>query len=220
MYELFILCYDHVTREAFESDLSSKTLAILLLNEAGELMGFSTQEIYQANVKSGPVNVLFSGDTVITPSCWGTQELVKGWCEVAAQMLKSAGEIPCYWFLISKGYRTYLYLPLFFNSYHPRPDGNEAELEGILNQLAEAKFPGFYDPANGLIRFPVPSGQLGSSLSEVPHHRDQNRDVQFFLERNPNYAAGVELACLARIRMDNTHGLGKRMLGRTMKRFS
>lgn len=220
MYQLFISCYDHVTPQAFESDLSSKTLAILLLNETRELMGFSTQEIYQFNMNGSLVNVLFSGDTVITPSCWGTQELVKGWCEVAAQMLKTSGEMSCYWFLISKGYRTYLYLPLFFNAYHPRPSGHEANLKEILDQLAEARFPGCYDPTNGLIRFPVHCGQLGSDLAEVPHHRDQNGDVQFFLARNPDYAAGVELACLAPINIENTHGLGRRMLGHAMKRLS
>lgn len=218
MFALFETCYHHVTRYAFESDLSSKTLAILLLDDKQELMGFSTQEIYRSGTRDGPASILFSGDTIITPSCWGSQELVKGWCEVAARMLEEAEGMPCYWFLISKGYRTYLYLPLFFQIYHPHHDGHGAELVEMLNHLAEEKFPECYDRVSGLIRFPVRRGQLGDDLNGIPHHRDQNRDVRFFLEKNPDYVDGVELACLAQITIDNTHGWGKRMLGQAMRR--
>lgn len=218
MYALFETCYLHVTRAAFESDLSSKTLAILLLDDKQELMGFSTQEIYRSTTRDGLAIILFSGDTIITPSCWGSQELVKGWCEVAANMLDNAAGIPCYWFLISKGYRTYLYLPLFFKIYHPHHDGSGKELVEILNDLAEKKFPGCFDRDSGLIRFPVCRGQLGDDLKGIPHHRDQNCDVRFFLEKNPDYVDGVELACLAPITIDNTRGWGKRMLGQAMRR--
>jgi len=220
MYALLAACYDHVTRNVFESDLTAKTLAVLLLDEKQQLMGFSTQQIYQTRTLDGPLKILFSGDTVITPSCWGTQELVKGWCEVAARMLKEADDMPCYWFLISKGYRTYLYLPLFFQIYHPHPDERGAELVEILNHLAEEKLPGCFDTNSGLIRFPSRRGQLGDEFNEIPHHRDQDRDVRFFLKMNPDYREGVELACLAPITIENTHGWGKRMLAQAMKKFS
>lgn len=219
MHALFEGCYDHAPKSAFDSDLAEKTHVVLLLDDSRRLMGFSTQQIYQTETHDGPAIILFSGDTVITPACWGSQELVRGWCEVAARMLTNAGEVPCYWFLISKGFRTYLYLPLFFTTYHPHPDGHGTALKPILDRLASEKFGDFYDPTTGLIRFPSSKGQLGDGMAEIPDHRHDDRDVRFFLEQNPNYASGVELACLAPITLENTHGVGRRILTQTQNRL-
>ena len=35
------------------------------------------------------------------------------------RMLKEHRGTPVYWFLISKGYRTYRFLPVFFNRFYP-----------------------------------------------------------------------------------------------------
>ena len=220
MHALFEACYDCAPKSAFDADLADKTHVVLLLDEAQRLMGFSTQQIYEIETADGHAIILFSGDTVIAPSCWGTQELVRGWCELTAQMLIDAGEVPCYWFLISKGFRTYLYLPLFFKNYHPHPDRLGMGLKLLLDQLAVEKFPGAYDPATGLIRFPSSKGQLGGDLAEIPDHRHDNRDVRFFLAQNPDFTCGVELACLAPISLANTHGLGRRILTQSLKRLT
>ena len=217
MHALFEACYDCAPKSAFDADLADKTHVVLLLDETQRLMGFSTQQIYQIKTADGPANILFSGDTEIAQSCWGTQKLVRGWCEVAARMVANAGEVPCYWFLISKGFRTYLYLPLFFKVYHPHPDGHGAKLKPLLDQLADEKFHDAYHPATGLIRFSSSQGQLGDRLADVPYHRHQDRDVQFFLSRNPDYASGVELACLAPITLANTYGIGRRILTQALK---
>jgi len=220
MYALFASVYDGVSREMFDEDLSAKTWVVLLLDEELRVMGFSTQEVYQSETAGGPVKILFSGDTVVAPSHWGSQVLVKGWCEVAARVVESAGGLPCYWFLISKGYRTYLYLPLFFVNYHPNRNGIAPELGAVLEHVAQEKFSGSFDPESGLIRFPDHAARLGGGLKNIPHHRDQDPDVEFFLEMNPGFADGVELACLAPLNVDNTRGVGRRMLTQAMKRLS
>lgn len=220
MHALFEACYDYASKSAFDADLADKTHIVLLLDEVQQLMGFSTQQIYQVETPNGPANILFSGDTVIAPSCWGTQELVRGWCELTARMLTEAGEVPCYWFLISKGFRTYLYLPLFFKTYHPHPDGIGTILKPLLDRLASEKFPDAYDSTSGLIHFQSSKGQLGGEFAEIPDHRHENRDVRFFLAQNPDFASGVELACLAPISLANTHGLGRRILTHSLKRLT
>lgn len=216
MHALMSACYEHVSEEVFERDLARKTVAVLLLDERDALMGFSTQEIYQTRQLGQERKILFSGDTIVSPTCWGSQELVKGWCKVAARMLADAGVMPCYWFLISKGYRTYLYLPLFFETYHPNPSGND-ELRGLLDALAEEKFPGCYDPTTGLIRFPGRGTRLGNALADIPPHRGRDANVDFFLQHNPDYRDGVELACLAPITLENTRGVGRRLLTRALE---
>ena len=40
----------------------------------------------------------------------------------------------------------------------------------------------------------------------------KNKNIQFFLRKNPNYQKGDELVCLAEISFDNLTNLGKRVL--------
>ena len=206
MLHLMQRCYEGVTAEKFEADLSEKTHVILLLNEANHLCGFSTQQIYLHHTKEGPIRVLFSGDTIISQEYWGTQELARGWCAVAAQALHLQPTLPLHWLLISKGYRTYLYLPLFFRHYLPNPDCESSEL---WQSIATQKFGAAFDPSTGIVRS---SGPLTAGLAEVPEGRQDDPHVHYFLERNPGYAEGDELVCLAEVSLANTHGIGHRWL--------
>lgn len=212
MFALFAAHYAHVTRQGFEADLAAKTWVILLLDDQEEIRGFSTQEVYLFTNAGRDQHILFSGDTIIEPACWGSQELVRGWCTIAARLLSAAGDTPCYWFLISKGYRTYLYLPLFFLTYYPHHQGCGMELKPLLDAVAEAKFTRAYDPISGLIRFDEAHGQLAKALTEIPSKREDDPAVSFFLKRNPDFAQGVELACLAPITLANTHRIGRALL--------
>ena len=212
MFDLFATHYACVSRQSFDADLVAKTWVILLHDEARVIRGFSTQEIYTFVYAGQDQRILFSGDTIIAPAYWGSQELVRGWCAVTARMLAAAGSTPCYWFLISKGYRTYLYLPLFFLTYYPHHQGDDADLKPLLDTVARAKFGNAYNPTSGLIRFDETHGQLTEALTEIPSKRSDDPAVQFFLERNPDFAQGVELACLAPLTLSNTHRLGRSLL--------
>jgi hypothetical protein len=213
VFALFSRCYDCVNESAFLKDLGEKTSIILLSDQTGRLMGFSTQQVYGWTLSGEPIRVLYSGDTVIDPACWGSQELAKAWCRVAAGAMQGPPEQRTFWFLISKGCRTYLYLPLFFRHFIPGA-GTEAppEWKALLDDLAYHKFGQAYDPHSNLIRFPASQGQLTAELAVIPPSRRDDPDVAFFLQRNPDYAHGVELACLAEVSLENTHGVGRRWL--------
>jgi len=212
MFALFSSHYDCVSRNDFMADLTRKTSVILLFDDNDIIRGFSTQEIYDSEYLGERIRVLFSGDTIIDPACWGSQELVRGWCALVAKMLQEAGPRKCYWFLISKGHRTYLYLPLFFKTFYPNHAETTQELRPLLEKLAQEKFPHAFDEKLGLIRFDSSQGQLRGDLCEVPDGRRDNADVSYFMKRNPDYAQGSELACLAEISLNNTHGVGRRFL--------
>src|SRR6185295_8869042 len=75
--EMFALLYQHfngVTPEQFARDLAEKNLALLLRRE-DRLVGFSTQLAYTTTFEGRPVNVLYSGDTIVSPEAWGTTAL-------------------------------------------------------------------------------------------------------------------------------------------------
>lgn len=213
VFHLFQRCYDCVECAVFEKDLRQKTSIILLTDEEDHVVGFSTQQVYECDFHGEMVRVLYSGDTVIDPAHWGSQLLVKGWCQVAARAMDAVPKMRTFWFLISKGCRTYLYLPLFFRKFLPSvANDHEPWQKELLDQLASEKFGTDYDTASGLIRFPASRGQLTAELAEIPAGRRDDVHVRHFLSLNPDFAQGVELACLAEICLENTRGLGRRWL--------
>ncbi len=218
VFALFSRCYDCVEEEVFRKDLEAKTSIILLSDELGKVVGFSTQQVYEWQLSGEPIRVLYSGDTVIDPASWGSQELAKAWCRVAARAMLGPPAARTFWFLISKGCRTYLYLPLFFRHFIPGVGeaGAPQEWKGLLDELALHKFGEAYDPWTGLIRFPASRGQLTQELATIPASRRDDPHVAFFLGRNPDYTDGVELACLAEVSLENTHGVGRRWLNQAL----
>jgi hypothetical protein len=211
MFTVFARHYEAISRPRFESDLDEKDAVILLEDGSGAISGFSTQKILRATVGGREIRALFSGDTVIDRSQWGEQELVRGWCRFAGSVLQQE-ETPLYWFLISKGYRTYLYLPLFFREFFPRSGAEMPPCErSVLDTFASLKFGDHYDRRSGLISFPESLGQLANDVADVPLHRRDHEHVRFFLERNPDYAKGTELACLTEISLANLNDFGRRI---------
>lgn len=214
LFDLFARHYEHVAWPRFQADLAEKDCVVLLRDGAtGEVRGFSTQKVISAVVRGRQLRALFSGDTVIDPAFWGDQELIRGWCRFAGAVRAANPGTPLYWFLISKGYRTYLYLPLFFARYYPSPTEATPPFEQeVIDTLATQKFGDCYRPASGTLEFPERLGNLTPTLAAVPLARQRDHRVRFFLERNPTYALGTELVCLAEISPGNMRSIAGRVL--------
>jgi hypothetical protein len=216
MFSVFSRHYDCVTWENFNRDLEEKSSVIVLRDGAGEICGFSTQKIMRAVVEGVKIRAIFSGDTIVDRRSWGDQELGKAWCRWVATLYAEEPDTRLFWFLISKGYRTYLYLPLFFHEFYPRLDTTIPAFERqVLNTLAGTKFKEHYNRETGLITFPQSQGQLKPEYALISPRRLDHPHVRFFLERNPDYTSGTELACLAEISPCNM----KLFAGRIISRF-
>jgi len=214
MYEIFSRHYDCISVDRFLSDLAEKDCVLVLHDDAnGAICGFSTQKLLRVSVGGKPVRAVFSGDTIVDRMHWGDQELGRCWCRYVSSVCAEEPDVPLYWLLISKGYRTYLYLPLFFEVFYPNFQTPTPEFEQcVLDTLASAKFPRYYRPGKGVIEFPESQGQLKPHLAEIPVRRVRNPHVQFFLSRNPHFASGTELACLAEISASNMKLFAGRIL--------
>jgi hypothetical protein len=203
MFALYTSYFDTSDRLTFERDLAEKEWVILLRGEDGGVEGFSTL----MRMTVGEATVFFSGDTIVARHRWGAFDLPRIWSRYVFTM---AGP-NVYWFLISSGYRTYRYLPLFFREFYPRADGG-APLKPLLDTIAAAKFGDAYDPDSGVVRLATPA-PLRDGVSD-PELRMHNPDVRFFVTRNPGHANGDELACLVPIDVANLTSAGLRMIGR------
>ena len=212
MFAVHARLYERVTERAFRHDLEEKQW-VLLLRDGRAIRGFTTILVLDTEVAGEALRVVFSGDTGIDPQFWGGQALVRAWAQFMGEVLARDPGRRLYWFLISKGYRTYLYLPLFFHAFYPRAGVATPAFERqLIVRLGTAKYPGDFDPRTGVIAFAESHGQLVPRLADTPRHRREHPHVRFFLETNPGYADGHELVCVAEISPDNMKGLARRML--------
>jgi len=205
MYNLYSENYNHTSKELFFSDLANKQFVIMVFDESHEIQGFSTAGINPKNCGTQNYNILFSGDTIISPEHWGTQELLKGFMTLVGKLLASDKEKEWYWFLISKGHRTYMYLALFFKAYYPHVKKTDPKLKHILNEVASKMFPESWLPEKDLIVFPEKMGELTPELAKGSFNKTHNKHVAFFLEKNPHFYRGEELACITSLSFENIH---------------
>ena len=107
--------------------------------------------------------------------------------------------VPLFWFLISKGYKTYLLLSRNFPEHWPRRDRPTPPWQAaVLDDLASRKFGSSWHPLRGVLIFDPPAGRLRAGISPVePVLGDP--DVAFFVARNPGHTRGDELCCLGRV---------------------
>lgn len=214
MFALLQRFFHGVTRPGFDRDLAEKEWAILLKDgPKGEIRGFSTLMSYDSEWARSPVRVLFSGDTIIHPDYWGETVLPRLWARLVFRLAAETPQTKTFWFLISSGYKTYRFLPVYFRKFHPSCDRpTPPAMKGLLDAVALRKFPEEYEPATGIVRLSA-STPLKKGVAEVTPARHRDPHVAFFLGANPEYGTGDELACLTEISPDNLTRAGRRMLG-------
>lgn len=198
MHGLMAKHYEAVSQERFDQDLTVKDEVLMLHDADGELRGFTTLAWNPAG-RFDEGDILFSGDTIIDRGCWGTQELVRAFCRRAGEWKTASGR-RLFWFLISKGHRTFLYLPLFARRFHPHPEAAEDEWAMLAGKVATQLFGDCWKSAEGVIRFSASQGHL---RDELVNEREKNPWVRYFLERNPGHASGEELVCLTEMDESN-----------------
>jgi hypothetical protein len=205
-----------VSRRSFEEDLAAKTAVILLEDAGGVLRGFSTLLVYDTTAADRPLTVVYSGDTIVERPWWGSPTLARTWIQSVRRLTASAGSSSAasaelYWLLLTSGFRTYRFLPVFYRSFFPRFDvETPARTQAIVDAVASAQFGQQYDRGRGIVRLARPQVLAGDLLA-VPAGRDFDPHVRFFLERNPGYVQGDELVCLTRIDDANLTPAGLRM---------
>jgi hypothetical protein len=209
MFALLSSHFTGVEGATFQSDLAEKNAVILLEDLAGGLRGFSTLAVYASQAVGRPVTVVYSGDTIVERAWWGSPVLARAWIRSVRRLVPATAEV--YWLLLTSGFRTYRFLPVFFHAFHPRVDRETPNDErALVDAMAAERFGARYDAATGLVRLARPQ-VLADQLLEVPEGRGRDPHVRYFLERNPGFVNGDELACLTRIHDDNLTAAGRRM---------
>jgi hypothetical protein len=210
MYRLLTQHFNGVTQEQFHQDTSEKNW-VVLIERAGRIVGFSTILAYETLLNKLPHSVIYSGDTIVAPEAWNTSALPRAWIESVAKLRQFYARGPYLWMLITSGFRTYRFLPLFWREFVPRFDiSTPQNSKQLLDHLASERFGRQYDPVTGIVRFKNPQ-RLRDSLSDIPAGRLEDPHVAFFAAQNPGHADGDELVCLTELTPGNLTAAGRRM---------
>jgi hypothetical protein len=212
MYALFERYYVASSFERFERDLTGKDTVFLINDEHGELCGFSTLAVFEMDVDGAPLRVVFSGDTIIEPSHWGSQAFAFSWIRHIGKIFGEAPCVPLFWLLIVKGHRTYRYLPAFGLNFVPNwRETGDTRLHKLKDAIARSLFGAAYDAPSGVVHFEHSLGHLATELAAITPREAARADVRFFLENNPGYVQGDELVCLCELKPENMRPLTRRL---------
>lgn len=212
MYALLSTHFEGVTRERFARDLAEKNWVVQIRRD-GRLVGFSTLLVREARHGGRAITAVYSGDTIVAPEAWGSTALARSWIAAVNEIRAGFPARPCYWLLLTSGFRTYRFLSVFWREFFPRHNAaTPADQQRLLSELARAQYGPCFDEASGIVRFAEPQ-QLRGRLGIVPAGREADAHVAFFLARNPGHANGDELVCLTEITDVNLTPAGHRMVG-------
>lgn len=201
-FALFDSLYAGADRNRFEDDLFDKQLVILLRDAADDtLRGFSTVHISEVIHGRRRARLVYSGDTAIHPAYWGQKRLQRAFSMILVREKIRHPTRPLLWFLISKGYKTYLLMVRHFPHSVPRVDRKaDHRLTVTLHAVARGRFGNAYDPSTGVVSYHLAKERVRRNVAPIDRPLLTNPHVAFFAARNPGHERGDELACLARIR--------------------
>ncbi len=201
-FELLSRHFDHVSWKQFNTDFHEKQYVALLRKEE-RIVGFSTMVTIPITTAEGNhISVAFSGDTVVEFDSRNSVGLGVVLSSFFRENISAYGDGNVWYVLISKGWRTYKAMEFMFHSFTPYPRKNITHEErSIIASFGRSKYPSRFDQEKLVLHGLEGDQKLrgGSQDLEVP-----NTELgSFFKERNPNFANGDELICLARLSYDN-----------------
>ena len=200
MFSIYEKYYENSSREKFEKDLLNKDKVIILKSQGdNEIQGFSTLKHINLVLKSGKkVRGIFSGDTIIEKKFWGDKALNLAFSFYLLKEKYKKPFEPLYWFLISKGFKTYLLLANNFPEYYPNPEAKTPkEMEEVMDEFSMQNYPDAYNPETKTLCFGNNYDSLKKAVAPVDEELlSRYHKIKFFLEKNPNWEQGEELVCL------------------------
>ncbi len=199
MFRVFSRYYEYTSMEQFVSDLSKKSGAFLIRRKSDHaIVGFSTLGVYHMEVDGQKIKGIFSGDTILEAEYWGTRAMNFAFVRrVLIESLKNP-LTPQYWFLISKGYKTFLLLTRNFPDYYPHPEHDNPHMKHIVETYCDTLFPGFLNRDKMVLDFGEGYNCLKNDVTPISAEQRKQADIAFFEQCNPEWERGCELPCLAR----------------------
>jgi hypothetical protein len=219
MHRILEKYYYNADVNTFLRDLNKKDGAVIIRKrDTKEVVGFTTYVKVDIEHKGKKVSALFTGDTIIEKEFWGDTALQLAAVRVALSTLFRSPRTPLYWFLITKGYKTYLLMANNFPSYFPRYDREfDPDTKEILHALCTKLFPGYYDEGTGLIGFGDSYQKLKDNVTDISDEmKAKYPKIAFFEKLNPTWREGTELPCIGEVTLTMVLSNAFKFISRTL----
>lgn len=204
MYKLHATYFDNTSFNKFENDFKEKQWCIIIYNDDNCLKGYSTIQLIKRTINNKDVIVIFSGDTLVAKDYWQTNSLVIGFSSFLNYIQEIEPHLAKYWLLITKGYRTYRFLPVYYKKFYPAYNVvTPSNIKQIINTICNEKYGARYNSETGLVLSSHEGDYLNEDMNTIPEGKLRDPHVQYFLKQNPFYFKGNELACLTSISRTN-----------------
>jgi len=218
MYSIHSSYFQNTDMARFTSDLNEKDWVLQLLDNKEQTIGFTTIQIRTTQWRGDCIRYIFSGDTIVERAYWQSNLLIPAFGAFMMHVFEIDPVVPLFWFLISKGYRTYRILPTYFRNYVPAEnDAHDSTILPLLHHIASEKFGTCYKPDKGIVSYTCVKDYMSPDLLIVEETRRKNPHISYFIGRNPGFIRGDELACLARVSPDNLTPIAHRILRNSKK---
>ncbi|MCP4135039.1 MAG: hypothetical protein GY754_28955 [bacterium] len=207
MHRLFVKYYENTAFDIFARDMRKKDGIMCFRKKVdNSIIGFSTIMRMNMRCKGKRVDGVFSGDTVLEKEYWGSGIIQISFIRyVILQKLRNPF-VPFYWFLISKGYKTYLLLANNFLNHYPRCEGRGGRKNRRMKDVVEAYcdylYPGYLDKEDGLLKFGDDYQKLKTHVAEITDKlKEEFPKIAYFEELNPTWREGTELPCIGKLEL-------------------
>lgn len=213
-YGLLLREFDGVIWKDFTRDFKEKDHVMMLINEQGLIVGFSTLMIIDLNVSGRTTKAIFSGDTAVLNEYRDSFGFATELAKYFTRSIEMYPENDVYYVLITKGWRTYRVLPFYFKEFAPSyRQPTSKEQSAVIDVFGYKKYPKNYDSRSGLLVFGGEVQRLKAESTDALPPAKNSPDADFFFSRNPDYLSGNELICVAKVALENFTGAMQRLRG-------
>ena len=221
MWEIFHRYYLNTTKEIFTKDLNDKDIVFLLVDQKSqEIQGFSTLKNIAIKEGKKTIHAVFSGDTIIEKEYWGQGALGIAFLKYLFMQKLRRPFSPLYWFLISKGFKTYLLMANNFQTHYPRFESKTPKsIQSLIDHLGESLFADSYRSDLGLIKIQNKDA-LKEDVAPITVDMLKNERISYFVKLNPDWKKGDELVCLAQMTLFMPFYYQFKIIQKNLKKFS
>lgn len=199
--------YFDAGRERFEGAVDVAGEVLRFFDRAGgQLVGMSLVSSFDEEHEGRRFRVVTTGAVCIEEQYRGLSAVQMAGLWWLAREKARAPHREMWWFFDTFSFKSYRLLPNNLQVYWPRPDAETPTWEaGVIDKLCRRQAGDAWDRDRGIVR--AQGRRLRPGVAEVVDTLSAAPDVRFFLERNPRYADGERLPCLAPLSARNARSI-------------
>lgn len=221
MWILYQQYYSFCEREKFEKDLKLKSHCFVGYDHQKQVKGFCLFKYYDVDYAGETVSILYTGDTMFHPSYWGAKSLHVAFIGFCTKKMIRYPKKKIYWHLISSGCRTYMSMARSTAKYYPNFKAKTPQFEqGLINLITKQQFGEQFNEKTGLVEFNQKNeGVFKVDFAPIDEKALEIDEIKYFAKKNPEYAKGVELSCVAQIGVETFFFVVDKILKKKVKLF-